>query len=368
MNHVFKLFVTFLVYGTLIVGVSAKAQSEQAKNMQAMCKTYQRPNIDCGCVSKRALAYVSNTESVATRQLLVQRYAYSLGLDNRLEEASKQAMSNPSEMISAQMKFDRLGGLPENLEDFEQGCVVSSSQLVSLSEPTPGSAAAKFLDARIRSVGESYRRESMCIVSRMRGYLSEAEIQAYHLSFSYYQGDHTNDDADSRAKKLGVSKSAYQALEQSARTKFKKNNERDSNYCNAITYAEQLPATIVNLDSTSEAVPTSRDLDDSARARMDNICTVNIGDQAICNCVIDKMQTNLSVDDFELVVDIRQAEHDGADDPLAAVAENRGWTRSQAQDKLGTNIGLIAGMMNMDVLACVGGMPDMTQFQELLDQ
>ncbi len=472
------LFVISML-GTL--SVSAEEQS------QAKCNEYARPNIDCVCVAGRMQTFWDNTDSTAVKQLLIQRYAYALGLDNTLSIAMRNFMSDPSAMISAQMSFDRLGGLPENIEDFERGCAISTMNKVELVELMPGSAAASFAAARTNTVGQEYKRESMCLAARMSEYMTQAELQAYHLSFSYYQGDHSNDDTVSRAKKMGVSPAKYQALEKAGRAKFEEHRERDSNYCNAITYVERytkeriesdrlkemgrfsgianaktpIKAGAVSLngresdnnskadylmqnvcqrqgksegececvmtDFTQKVVQRSSrpgvalawvvmrnsadidstellqltqqlnrqdqqeaaqlfmstldvgekcndvrtksiDLEGDPRARMMKICLADMEDETICNCVVDKMQGQLNQDDFELVVDLRDADFQGAEDPLEKVASDRGLSREQIDRALGGNKSLIGGMMSMDVLSCVGNLPDLGQFQGLQGQ
>ncbi|MEO0369321.1 MAG: hypothetical protein AAF197_11130 [Pseudomonadota bacterium] len=103
----------------------------------------------------------------------------------------------------------------------------------------------------------------------------------------------------------------------------------------------------------------STQLEGSPRQKMMTICMSDVEDESICGCLTDKMQSRLNENDFELLVDMREAEYLGADDPLAKVAEDRGLTRAQAEQALGNNQSLIGGMMNMDMLSCVGGLPSM---------
>lgn len=98
-------------------------------------------------------------------------------------------------------------------------------------------------------------------------------------------------------------------------------------------------------------------LSGSARSRMMKICMAENEDEALCNCMVDQMQEKLSASDFELVVDLREAEYRGIEDPLAHVAKERGLTRGQAEQGLGANQALTGGLMGMDVMSCLGGLP-----------
>ena len=74
------------------------------------------------------------------------------------------------------------------------------------------------------------------------------------------------------------------------------------------------------------------------------------------------MEEIFSSDDFELFVDIREAEFNGADDAFAKVAEDRGLTRAEAETALQNNPAMIGGAMAMAgaAMQCMGGMPNMS--------
>lgn len=432
-----------LVISAVLIGCVILSNSPvSAQDTLGACNGLQRPNIDCACVAKRMDDFKSSIQSSKLKSLLDARYANAIGLKSDIDAASTSFMSDPSQAISAQMAFDKLGGLPENIEDFERGCAANVEQRFKLDQIKEGSPAESFVESRVKSVGENQRRSSICLANELSGYLSDAEFLAYQLSYSYYQGDHQNDDAASRAKKMGVSKAQYEQLEKSARAKFQKSNERNSNYCNAITYAEDFSPARIQADQSQEAsrfatvepssAPTQpapqgdqakaerlmqtsckqqgnsprhcqcvmKDFDQKAvnrsprpgvtlawvamrngskidsnelmqlmqntnrqdqqdaaqlfmttldvgdncaekeaanitlaadpRERMMKTCMADVEDGSICNCLVDKMQSKLNDDDFELVVDIRDAESQGAEDPLEAVAEDRGLTREGA--------------------------------------
>ncbi|MEM1088303.1 MAG: hypothetical protein AAGH90_11280, partial [Pseudomonadota bacterium] len=98
--------------------------------------------------------------------------------------------------------------------------------------------------------------------------------------------------------------------------------------------------------------------------RMQAICVAENEDEQLCQCMTSQMESRLSPDDFELIVDIREAGFQGANDPLAKVAEDRGLTAKEAEEALAMNQSMMGGIMGMDMMACMtagtGGMPDLS--------
>lgn len=107
--------------------------------------------------------------------------------------------------------------------------------------------------------------------------------------------------------------------------------------------------------SVSEAAPLSGTPYD----RMMHICIADNEDESLCECTVSQLQSKLSEDDFELIVDVREAEFNGADDPLAVVAEDRGMTGAEAEEALAMNMAMISGVMSMNMMSCFGAMPGM---------
>lgn len=96
--------------------------------------------------------------------------------------------------------------------------------------------------------------------------------------------------------------------------------------------------------------------------RMMTICIAENEDRALCECAVGKMEESFSPDDFELFVDIREAEFNGAEDAFAKVAEDRGLSRAEAETALENNPALMGGAMAMasSAMQCMGGMPNMS--------
>ena len=98
------------------------------------------------------------------------------------------------------------------------------------------------------------------------------------------------------------------------------------------------------------------------KERMLNICITENEDRNLCECAVGKMEESFSPDDFELFVDIREAEFNGANDAFAKVAEDRGLTRAGAETALQNNPSIMGGAMAMAgaTMQCMGGMPNMS--------
>ena len=100
-------------------------------------------------------------------------------------------------------------------------------------------------------------------------------------------------------------------------------------------------------------------LSGDATQRMMKICESDGTPKAMCECTTNSMKSSLGADDFELIVDIREAEHLGYDDPMKKVAEDRGLTKAEAEQAMAMNQQLMSGMMNMNLISCLG---DMSKF------
>ena len=105
-------------------------------------------------------------------------------------------------------------------------------------------------------------------------------------------------------------------------------------------------------------------LEGTPRERMMTVCIAENEDEALCDCMVSKMEAQFNPDDFELMVDIREAEHRGAEDAFAEVAAERGLSREEAEQALMNNPAIIGASMSMgaSMMQCMGGMPQMPTF------
>ncbi|MEO0368930.1 MAG: hypothetical protein AAF197_09125, partial [Pseudomonadota bacterium] len=239
------------IFSLLVIAI-ASYPSYANDVAKRLCESLERPAIDCMCVSQRIANLQAVGGSANVSDLLLQRYAHTLGLENTMMESLQSFHADPMSAMSTTLSYESFGGMPETVDEFERGCAIETDQKFVFETVEADSPSEKLINARVVSLGEGQRRNSICVVQRMRTYLSDAEISAYHLSFSHYEGDHSNDDQLSRAKALGLSLPVFQQLEQSARSKLKQREEADSNYCEAITYVENLSAAQIKADRQSE--------------------------------------------------------------------------------------------------------------------
>lgn len=92
---------------------------------------------------------------------------------------------------------------------------------------------------------------------------------------------------------------------------------------------------------------------DDPRSRFIRQCAEDNQRPDICACIADKALESLSPQELELMADMRAAEARG-EDPIAAMAEERGLTEEEAREGLAATTGRISGaMMAINPMECV---------------
>jgi len=470
-----------LISAFLFTILSAPSAWAMPQSVQQACEGLDRPNIDCGCVARRVAAFDRVSPTPELKEVVEQGYYRALGLDNRHGQAFEAMAEDPMAMLMAMELYDQFGGLPENVSDYERGCVIEGAPVpeVALLRDTP--AAANYVAACNTSTGDP--RYCACTASRAQSRLAKDEFEAYFRSFSdYSDGDAMRpaEMADARGKSMGISGAEFRQLEQDARAKLAPHQEADAAYCGALLWADQeagldaearadagfapgmvaamtpqaepsieapagsggpleqarsiaagscaqdgnsdqycacfmdafesqvvqrasspsvvlawtMMGTSVSSLSTMQQMnlmqslepqdqqaaamlftqtmdiadgcsqgpaPAVAALEGAPRERMMQICISENEDEALCECMVDGMEGQFSPDDFELIVDMREAEYQGAEDPLGVVASQRGLSASEAEEALANNPAIMAGTMAMASAAmqCIGGIPDM---------
>jgi hypothetical protein len=108
--------------------------------------------------------------------------------------------------------------------------------------------------------------------------------------------------------------------------------------------ADEQPA-----DTKAAALPEG----DDPRSRFIRQCAEDNQRPDICACIADKALETLSPQELELMVDMRAAESRG-EDPIGAMAEERGLTEEEAREGLAASTGRISGaMMAINPMECV---------------
>ncbi|GAB5454762.1 MAG: hypothetical protein Hens2KO_09910 [Henriciella sp.] len=474
MRAAILLALTNLVFICLSPISSAQPTAAEA------CNSFERPNIDCACVASRAAVY----ERVSTdqiRPIILEGYLHALGLENSYEAALETMMSDPLSAMAAIEMYDQVGGRPENINDYEEGCVIADASPLALLAPSEPAVIDEYITACTTSTGDE--RFCTCDAARKTSRVSGLEFEAYFRSFSdYSDGDATTNKemTAARAKKMGVSSAQFESLQSTARTKMSAHQAEDEAYCAVVTWADNEPgvdaatrleagfepgvvgrltpqslnSSVVSdaaagpLDkaraivadactndgnseqyctcykaefesevvakaaspsialawaaiangasgmSSSEQVSLMQsipqadnpaaammfmetmDIGESCsqgpaaaapkltgtpRERMMKVCIAENEDEALCDCMVTKMEAQFNPDDFELMVDIREAEHRGSDDAFAEVAAERGLSREEGEQALMNNPAIIGASMSMGaaMMQCVGGIPNM---------
>ena len=456
-----------------LAAVSLTLIKAGAQEPVAACEALDRPNIDCGCVGVRIETLASAAPQPEGKTVIRQAYLANLGRDNTFGEAmSDLQQSNPMNIVLLEEALAPFGGRPENIEEFEAGCVIPEAAPISFDLPDEP-AVSEYVSKCETSTGDA--RYCTCDAARKRSRVSAQGFEAYLGSFTQYDEENFSleEMTKARADAMGLSTDAYTELLSEARAKIDSKSEKDSLYCAATLWAddepgasqvmrarggfeadmvdlrkavmEDKPATPASKDDTSaeailisgcsadgnsesycacymedyranvaplmpdadtakawallnyggglsrtaymEAVrsipqaaheragmlmmstmdvgssctqgPSAVDapMEGSARERMMAVCIAENEDEALCGCMVDQMQEKLSEDDFELIVDLREAEYRGVEDPLAHIAEKRGLTRDEAEQALGMNQSMMGALMGMDMMACMGGIP-----------
>ncbi|MEQ3746308.1 MAG: hypothetical protein ABNH53_08780 [Henriciella sp.] len=449
-----------------------------AQSSQAACESLDRPNIDCACVASRIATFNRVSPNDAAKAVIDQGYLFALAMPNTFSESFEAAMSDPMSAMVTVEAYEVLGGRPENIEDYEEGCAIEGAAPTQFPLQSTTSSLISYVSACTASTGDN--RFCSCDANRKMRHVSDREFEAYFRSFSdYSDGDATSSAelSEMRGRAMGISAAAFHELQAQARAKISSHEEADAMYCSAMTWADSQPgfdektrllagfepgvAEILtdrpepseqsnagplstarqivsdacmadgNSDqycacyqdefetrvvaaapsenvtlawalmgtsgsglATTERMRLTQSLPQSdhqaagmmfmqtmdmgeqctqgpaAQApamqgtpseRMRAICIAENEDEALCGCLVDKMESQFGPDDFELIVDIREAEHRGAEDAFAEVAAQRGLSREDAETALMNNPAIIAATMSMgaSMMQCMGGMPTM---------
>ena len=448
------------------------------------CGTLNRPNIDCACVAKRMDVMKNATESVIGKQVLEHGYLWSVNLENKYIDKTKQLQKDGLSFADFDQDMDTFGGRPDEITDYEAGCAIQNAEKPELPVAQPGSVVSG-LTKLCEGQGDSgKKRFCACYSHRKSLNVTAPELEAHYRGYADWLGKDIKSAAQknkSHASIMGLSDTAYDTLMRSANKKIDAAANRDNNYCEAMLWADnedgspraqrerggfsddvlkklknrskadikkveafgkvaqaeaiinaacksegksdaQCACTITDFRSSvvakaqkpdhaygwavmrfgdqgmaqtdflkalqslspadqmaaGQLLGTTPDIglncqkqkgssdtkgpksfSGDATQRMNKICESDGTPKAMCECTTNSMKSSMGADDFELIVDIREAEHLGYDDPMAKVAEDRGLTKDEAEQAMMMNKQLMGGMMSMDLMSC---MSDMSKF------
>jgi|GEM_PF-2736466 len=522
-------FILVSLIGSVLFAWALIAEAENQTAKEA-CASLDRPNIDCGCVAQRISVFERMSPSAQARATIVQGYLHGLGKPNTYLESYEALMSDQMSAMMAVEAYDKVGGQPSNITDYENGCVIADVSPIEIKSAYDFEAIGDYVAACTASTSDE--RFCQCDANRKARHVSAIEFEAYFRSFSDYDGDafSSAELSQARGKAMGISGERFDQLQAAARTKMEATSDADTQYCTALTWADRKPGVSAEMrldagfepgvvvitgarapgqadgdialrptddsghgsrvgatapNETTQTIATEngnrdfslRPTDDSGhgsrlpdagpaetalnivnescaaqgnsatyctcysqayetdvakkvddpqvalawallnsggaglstaefmtmtqsipqathqaagmmliqtmelgshctqgqplkaaslsgtpKQRMMEICVKENEDEALCSCTVGKMEAQFSPDDFELIVDIREAEFLGSEDALADVAEQRGLNRAEAEEALANNPAIIGGMMSMgaSMMQCMGGMPNMS--------
>ena len=458
--------------------VSLGGAPAHAQSARAACESLDRPNIDCACVGSRIATFNRVSPNSAAKAVIDQGYLHALALPNTFLESYEATMSDPMTAMVTTEAYEVLGGRPENIEEYEQGCVIEGATPVQFPLQSTTPSFVSYVAACTASTGDN--RFCSCDANRKMRHVSDREFEAYFRSFSdYSDGDALSSAelSEMRGRAMGISAEAFDQLQAEARAKLSPHEEANAMFCDAMTWADDRPGADEEtrllagfepgvaelLTDRSEPIPRSTEgplqtarrivseactadgntdqyctcykdefetrvvatapsenialawalmgtggsglatseymrltqslpqsdhqaagmmfmqtmdmgeqctqgpaargpsLQGTPSERMQAICVAENEDEALCDCLVNKMESQFGPDDFELIVDIREAEHHGAEDAFSEVAAQRGLSREEAETALMNNPAIISATMSMgaSMMQCMGGMPSM---------
>ena len=360
-----------LVFAALAMTVS---MSGYASDVSELCTALGRSNIDCACVGARSEVFRDAAPNAAWERLIEQAYRNAVGVENSYQAQYEAIYSDIERAVIEEMAFEDLGGAPGNIEDFEGACAIPGAPLAEFPAPRSTPSVDRYQELCVASTGDP--RYCACLVGQIQPELSDTEFEAYFRSFSDYEDKEAislDQMAEARGKTMGMTGEEFVALQSQAREKVDAIRDARENYCEAILWADGRDGTPAGLRAnggfTAEALQAAAatastaamdvGVGGSPQERMLAMCMEDNDDRAACDCLVGKMSESLEPDDFELLVDIRQAEFNGADDPFAVVAQQRGLSGPQAQMELLSSQSMLMGVLGMNLMACMSGMPGM---------
>ncbi|NQY13893.1 MAG: hypothetical protein HRT81_08560 [Henriciella sp.] len=487
-------FILVSLIGSVLFAWALIAEAENQTAKEA-CASLDRPNIDCSCVAQRISVFERMSPSAQARATIVQGYLHGLGKPNTYLVSYEALMSDQMSAMMAVEAYDKVGGQPSNITDYENGCVIADVSPIEIKSAYDFEAIGDYVAACTASTSD--QRFCQCDANRKAQHVSAIEFEAYFRSFSDYDGDafSSAELSQARGKAMGISGERFDQLQAAARAKMEAAGDADLQYCTALTWADRTPGVsaegrldagfepgvvvitgartpaqsdgdfalrptddsghgsrlpdagpaetalnIVNEScaaqgnsatyctcysqayetdvakkvddpevalawallnsggaglsttdfmSMTQSIPQAThqaagmmliqtmelgshctqgqtikaaSLSGTPKQRMMEICVNENEDEALCSCTVGKMEAQFSPDDFELIVDIREAEFLGSEDALADVAEQRGLNRAEAEEALANNPAIIGGMMSMgaSMMQCMGGVPNMS--------
>ena len=365
----------------LLFWTQALAQDDA---IRGACERFERSNIDCACVAKKVATFQSKAPSINAREIIAQGYFYSVGVSNDLLQRMERVYSDPIGAMEMMEAFDSLGGRPENLDDYENGCVIAGARRASFAQPRDTEMMQQYRKACVAASGQ--QRYCACEGAQLQTVLSDREFEAYFRSFADYSDKEATTRAQmaqARGKAMGLDADAYQELPVNARNKVSKHRQERETYCHAMVWADDAAGASAAVrqnggfspELLSSAVESDQSIAHaqadapaatangaagvgSARDRLFNICMSDNNNQAMCECMGTQMEQSMPPDTFEFFVDLREGDAKGVEDSFAYAAKKRGMNTVEAMNSMGGNMAMLSAA-GTTMLSCMGDLPGM---------
>ncbi|MEL6859900.1 MAG: hypothetical protein AAFO74_16045 [Pseudomonadota bacterium] len=302
-----KFLITLFVVLGLAIWV--KTPLAAAQPMQDACASFDRPNIDCACVGSRIATFNRVSPNSTAKAVIDQGYLHALGLNNTYPESLQSMMSDPMTAIMIVEAYDGLGGRPENIADYEQGCVIAGAPKPEIELLSTAPSVISYISACTESVGDD--RYCQCDAARKSSHVSHKEFEAYFRSFSDYRDEDATSSAElseMRGQAMGISGKAFDQLQANARAKMQPHAETDEAYCAALTWADERsgvdsetrldagfePGAAAVLDDTIQPIaPADEGPLDTARRIVSDACSMDGNSDQYCSCYQDEFETRV---------------------------------------------------------------------------
>lgn len=213
-----------------------------AQEALSQCNSLNRSNVDCACVSKRIDAYKARAATSAQQRYIIEGYKLALGSENDFEGAALASSQSDQQRLEMSFQFNGVGGVPQNIEDYEKGCLIAGAPLTPLPNYTPGPVKEEWINYCMTSVGDL--RSCHCSLATMDRRLSDTQFRYLFASYS----DYSSGPALSReeryvylANTYGTSPDTFKQVEAEARAITQNYRDQDEGLCGALLWPDQRP-------------------------------------------------------------------------------------------------------------------------------
>lgn len=274
----FKIYLT-LIITALLACIYAISGANEATPASA-CESLERPNIDCQCVAKRLSAMSEYAGSKDAAAALFESYKYALGYEN----ADMMTLSTSDSMMvaKADIRLESFGGWPDDIDEFEESCVIADANPIEITPPKTKSVGAEHV--RNCSASSSTERHCQCEAERYATRLSPEQFAAYTRGHSNFIGKPTTiPEQDNEGTLTGEAGAILEATDAA-----------DYRYCSALTYADEMPGTDSATRDQDYAPPPEVDAPpETAESLIRQNCAAGDESKSYCACYLSAYKSQI---------------------------------------------------------------------------